>query len=149
MNIFNCSLYEINQGEKMRIQSEGLLLPAKTKHIRRKLNKDKVEHFLEFVFNSGLLEDVAYGTHNIKFDSDLKLKVANTVLTTKYTHGITFYLKKCANYEPLSTSNLFPILRAVKPSQRKPFGMYLYTFIVFSKGTNFALPLVDSLDINI
>ena len=46
MNIFNCSLYEINQGEKMRIQSEGLLLPAKTKHIRTKLNKDKVEHFL-------------------------------------------------------------------------------------------------------
>ena len=43
----------------MRSQLEGLLLPAKTKHMGRKLNMDKVERFLEFVFNSGLLQDVA------------------------------------------------------------------------------------------
>ena len=86
---FNCSLYEINQARKMRSQSEGLLLTTTTKHIRRKLNMDKLEHFLEFIFNSGLLQDVAYGTRNIKFDSGLKLKVANTALTTEYTHAVT------------------------------------------------------------
>ena len=53
----------------MRSQLEGQLLSTKTKHIHRKLHMDKVEHFLEFVFNSGLLQDVAYGTCNIKFDS--------------------------------------------------------------------------------
>ena len=83
----------MNQAWKMRSQSEGLLLSTKTRHIHRKLNMDKVEHFLEFIFNSGLLQDVAYGTHNIKFDSGLKLKAANTVLSTKYTHAVTLYLK--------------------------------------------------------
>ena len=54
---------------------------------------DKVEHFFEFEFNSGLVQDVAYGTRNIKFDSGLKLKIANTLLTTKYTHAATLYLE--------------------------------------------------------
>ena len=114
---FNCSLYEINQACKMISQSEGLLLPTKTRHIHGKLNMNKVEHFLEFIFNSGLLQDVAYGTHYIKFDSGLKLKVANTVSTTKYTHAVILYLKSCTDYEQLSTSTLFRILRAVKPPQ--------------------------------
>ena len=134
----------------MRSQSEGLLLPTKTRHICRKLNTDKVEHFFEFIFNSGLLQDVAYGTCNINCDSGLKLKVANTVLTTKYTYAVTLYLKSCTDYEPLSTSTLFCIfIRAVKPSQRKSLGKYLYTFIVFSTVTNFAIPSVDILHMNI
>ena len=146
---FNCSLYEVNQAQKMRSQSEELLLPTKTNHIHRKLNMDKVEYFLEFIFNKGLLQDVAYGTCNIKFDSGLKLKVVNTVLTTKYTHAVTLYLKSCTDDESLSTSTLFRILKAVKPSQRKSLGKYLYTFIVFSTVTNFAIPLVDILHVKI
>ena len=134
MTRFKCSLYEINQAQKKRSQSEGVLLPSKTRHICRKLNMDKVEHFY-----------VAYGTHNIKFDSGLKLKVANAKLTTKYPDAVTLYLKSCTDYEPLSTSTLFHILRAVKPSQGKSLGKYLYTFIV----TNFAIPLVDISNVNI
>ena len=131
----------------MRNQSEGLLLPTITRHIHRKLNMDKLEHFLEFIFNSGLLQDMAYGTHNIKFDSGLKLKVANTVLTTKYTHAVTLHLKSCTDYKSLSTSTLFRILRAVKASQRKSLGKYLHAFVV----TNFAIPLalVDILHVKI
>ena len=70
----------------------------------RKLNMDEDEHFSEFVFNSGLLQDVTYDIRNIRFDSGLKLKVANTVLTTKYTYDVTLYLKSCTDYEPLPTS---------------------------------------------
>ena len=98
-------------------QPEEPLLPTKTRHIHGILNLDKVEHLLEFIFNSRLLQDVAYGTHNIKFDTVLKKKVANTVSTTKYTHAVIFYLKSCTDYKQLSTSTLFRILRAVKPSQ--------------------------------
>ena len=49
---------------------------------------DKAEHFLEFVLKSGSRCDMTYGACNIKFDSGLKLKVASTVLTTKYTHAV-------------------------------------------------------------
>ena len=126
-------------------QPEEPLIPTKTRHIHGKLNLDKVEHLLEFIFNSRLLQDVAYGTHNIKFDTVLKKKVANTVSTTKYTHAVIFYLKSCTDYKQLSTSTLFRILRAVKPSQWKSLGKSLYTFIV----TNFAIPLVDILHVSI
>ena len=63
---FNCSLYEINQARKMRSQSEGLLLPTKTKHICRKLNMDKVEDFrvhIQWSFTSTC--GVWYSQHQI------------------------------------------------------------------------------------
>ena len=101
----------------MRSQLEGLLLPTKTKHIHR------IAYPIVGYFKM-------WHTCNIKFDSGLKLKVDNTVLTTKYTHAVTLCLKSCTDYEPLSTSTLFHILRAVKPLQRKPLGKYLYTFVV-------------------
>ena len=65
----------------MRIQSEGLLLSTKIW-----MNMDKVEHSLGFVFESGLLQNVAYGTRYTKFDSGFNLKVANVLLTTKSIH---------------------------------------------------------------
>ena len=70
----------------------------------RRLNMDVVEHVLEFLFNSGLLQDVAYDTRNIRFDSGLKLKVANAVLATKHTYDVILYLKSCTDYETLPTS---------------------------------------------
>ena len=50
------------------------------------MNMDKVEHSLGFVFESGLLQNVAYGTRYTKFDSGFNLKVANALLTTKSIH---------------------------------------------------------------
>ena len=50
----------------MRSQSEGLLLPTKTKHICRKLNMDKVEDFrvhIQWSFTSTC--GVWYSQHQI------------------------------------------------------------------------------------
>ena len=126
----------------MRTQSDGLLLSTKTW-----VNMDKVEHFLGFVFKSGLLQNVAYGTPNIKFYSGLKLNVANALLTTKSIHDVTLYLKGCTNYEPLATNTFFCILRTVKPSQPKSLGVLIC--VGFSTVTNFAKPLVDILRVKV
>ena len=42
---------------------------------------------------SGLLHYVAYGVTKIKYDSGEEQKVAHAVLTTKYSHAISFYLQ--------------------------------------------------------
>ena len=66
-----CSKYKINKA-KMLIKankSKGLTLPLKGSFMRNKLNTTKVEHFLDFIFDSGLLQDVAYGINKLKYDT--------------------------------------------------------------------------------
>ena len=60
-----------------------LVLRTKVQFKRNKQNVSKCEHFLDFVFMSGLLQDVAYGVTKIKYDSVEEQKVAHAVLTTK------------------------------------------------------------------
>ena len=94
--------------------------PGSTKHqvdkARKYLRKtftlpNKTKHFL----------NVAYGVTNLKFDSGEEQKIAHGILTTKFSHAISFYYQMCneSGYQPLSKSTLFNILRALKPSQRK------------------------------
>ena len=89
-NFFNCSKYRVDQARKWRKSCEGLLLPKKEKHHRNKLDLVKAEHFIDFVISSGLLQDVAYGTTNIQYDSGEAQKVGHVVLTSKYSHTIHF-----------------------------------------------------------
>ena len=96
METFNCTKYKIEQARKWNAINSGLVLPTKVQFKRSKLNVSKCEHFLDFVFMSGLIQDVAYGVTKIKYDSGEEQKVAHAVLTTKYSHAISFYLQSCS-----------------------------------------------------
>ena len=104
--------------------ANGLEIPKKAIITRNKLNIQKCEHFLDFLFNNKLLQDVAYGITNIKFDNGDCQKIAHAMLVTKYSHTISFYLEACKNsdYNPLSKSSLWRILASIKPSKRKSLG---------------------------
>ena len=121
INFFGCSKYSINQARRINSSDPGLLLPKPSKNIRCKLDHNKVEHFLDYLFSNGLLQDVAYGVTKIKFDSGEMQKNAQTILTAKYNHTISFYNQMCKDisYQPLSDRSLWRILHAIKPSQRK------------------------------
>ena len=114
------TMYQVNQARKWN-KKETFSLPQKVKHKRTRLDISKCEHFLNFIFSTGLLQDVAYGVTTIKFDSGEEQKLAHAILTTKYNHAILFYYQMCKvnGYQPLSKSTLFSILKALKPSQRK------------------------------
>ena len=116
---FGCSSYRVKQARKLC--TKGLVIPKKTKFTRNKLDLNKAEHFLDFVFTSGLLQDVAYGITRIKYDSGEEQKIAHAVLTTKFSHTISMYRESCIelNYPHLSERSLFRILEAIKPSQKK------------------------------
>ena len=52
----------------------------------------KTEDFLlDFLFSSGILQDVAYGTTKVKFYSGEEQCTAHAVITSKVSHTITFY----------------------------------------------------------
>lgn len=75
----------------------------------------KCEHFPDFIFNSGILLDVAYDTTNIKCDhitSHMKHKHPHAVLTVMFKHVIGSYIEMCksSEFEPLSESLLYRIV---------------------------------------
>ena len=76
----------------LREQSNGISIPASTKQKRTRLDQLKCEHFLDFLFSSGLLQDVAYGTTNLVFDNGDRQTVPHAVLTARYQHVIDYYL---------------------------------------------------------
>ena len=121
MDAFGCSLYKVKQAWRLCRTSDGLVLPETKKHNRNKLDLNKAEHFLDFIFSSGILQDIAYGVTSIKYDNGEEQKIAHAVLTAKFSHAITMYKESCneVGYSPLSDWSLFRILSAIKPSQRK------------------------------
>ena len=86
-----------------------------------KLDINKCEDFLDFLFWHNLLQDVAYGVTNIKFGNGDKQRVAHAILTTKYSHASAFYIETCENtqLQAFSELSLFRILKRIKLSQRK------------------------------
>ena len=125
MKYFHCTKYKVDQARKLKSLANGLeILKKATITTRNKLNIQKCEHFLDFLFNNKLLQDVAYGITNIKFDNGDCQKIAHAMLVTKYSHTISFYLEACKNsdYNPLSKSSLWRILASIKPSKRKSLG---------------------------
>ena len=91
MDYFSCSRYQVDRVRKLQTENSGLSVPQKQKQKRCCVSQEKVEHFLEFLFSRGLLQDVAYGVNKIKFDCGEKQIVANVILTMKYSHTISYY----------------------------------------------------------
>ena len=91
------------------------------KHNRQRMDQLKCEYFLDFIFTSGILMNVAYGTTNIKYDSGITQTLPSAVLTVRFKHAIGSYIEMCksSEFQPLSESSLYIILRSHKPSQRR------------------------------
>ena len=56
METFNCTKYKIEQARKWNAINSGHVLPTNVQFKGNKLNTSKCEHFLDFVFVSGLLQ---------------------------------------------------------------------------------------------
>ena len=122
MQYFQCTKYQVDLARSWKKKCIGSIIPSKKVYIRQKLDLVKSEHFLDYIFNSGLLQDVAYGVHSIVMDSGDKQVVSNAILTTKYSHVIELYKASCPDESILSDSSLWRILRSLKPSQRRCLG---------------------------
>ena len=121
MKVFGVSKYKIDQARKFRKENTGFKIPATTQKSRVHMNIFKAEHFLDFLFSSGTLQYVAYSTTKIKFESGEEQRIANAIITSKFSHMIAFYKKYCdsIHYQLLYNSSLWSILNGIGPSQRK------------------------------
>ena len=121
MNYFECSKRKVDNARKLYSLTEGISIPENKKHKRSKLDLRKCDHFLYFIFDNGLIQDVAYGTTNLTYSSGDTQTIPHAVITARYKHIIAYYLQFCKdnNYESLSESSLYRILKELKPSQQK------------------------------
>ena len=101
---FDCSKRKIDDARKWKSANENFTLPQKKRYSRNTLNLPKCEHFLDFIFSSGLIQDAAYGVSKLKFDCGETQILPRAILTTKYSHTISFYKDSCndVGYQPLS-----------------------------------------------
>ena len=65
MKYFQCSKYKVDQARTLKSPTNGLEIPKKVTITRSNLNIQKREHFLDFLFNNKLSQDVAYNVTNM------------------------------------------------------------------------------------
>lgn len=94
--------------------------PIKERSYSR-LSIEKARYFIDFLFSSGLLQEVAFGTTKLKFESGDKVTVSNTILNGVYEYAVSEYKKYCQeiNYDALGRSSLLKMLSKMKPHIRK------------------------------
>ena len=73
----------------------------------RNLICNKQKHFLEFLFGSNLMQDVAYGTTVIKFDSGEKQVLPHAVLTAMRSRVVQNYKQHCKEIILFRKMNFF------------------------------------------
>ena len=130
MKTFNCSRYIVDKARKLQSECVGLVIPEKTKQWKINcLPNAKVEHFLDFLFSSNLMQDVAYGVNKINFDSGDEQKVANSILTMKYSYTTAYYRQffSDTSFEPISESTLWKkTVRNKSITKKKPSWLRWY-----------------------
>ena len=73
MEVFNCSKYRTEQAQEMVLSNNSISFPKK-KHISRcRMDMQKVEHCIDFIFSNGFLQDVAYGVMKLNYSSTAKM----------------------------------------------------------------------------
>ena len=69
MKLFNCSRYKVDASRKWRKTYDALMPKPIQKVYRKKLHISAAKHFVNFLFGANLLQDVAFGTTTLKYDT--------------------------------------------------------------------------------
>ena len=88
---------------------------------RVRLDKGKLDHFMEFTSRPYFYQDVAFGTRKLKLESGEEIVMPNIVRTVARCTIINQYLDFCKedNFTPLSRATMWRILEVQEASQRK------------------------------
>ena len=88
---------------------------------RRRIDAAKVDHFLDFISRPDLLQDVAFGTKNLKLDSGEHIIIPAVIRTLIPSRVIEQYGAYCKEegFEPAGERSLFRILDVCSASMQK------------------------------
>lgn len=107
------TVYRIDKARKHEV-TIGAALPPEIVEIRRnRMEEEKIDHFLDFVSRPEFIQDVAYGTRNIKLSYGEKLEIPNVIRTVVVSRIIELYIAYCdeTGFKPLGRSSLYSIIQ--------------------------------------
>ena len=84
------------------------------------MNIDHAKHFLEFLFSSGLMQDIAYESTTLVYSNGEKQALSKSILKMTKNHTIEAYKQYCLEMNipvKISNSSLRAILNEIKPGQ--------------------------------
>jgi hypothetical protein len=123
-SIFNCNRYMIDKSRYICHQNDQFNSMNKNVIRRTRLERHRLEFFFDFLFSSGLIQDVAYGTICLRFDRGDKVHVPlpHVVRTMMKNHIFQLYHHHCIQTlydQPLSRSTVLRLLGVCKMQQKK------------------------------
>lgn len=101
-------------------QGPGAIVVKQVQH-RVRIDRAKLDHFLEFTFRPYFYQDVSYGNRTIKLENGEELPMPNIVRTVTRSTVIHQYLEFCkeTEFEPMSRSTMWRVLEVQEATQRK------------------------------
>lgn len=115
------SNWQIDQARR-HATLEGPGKPVVSAPIKRtRLDPVKTDHFVNFIARPNFLQDVAFGTKNLKLDSGEQITIPNVIRTMVPSRIIKQYLSFCkeTGFEPASERTLFRIIDVCAASTQK------------------------------
>lgn len=122
IEIFGCTTKEIDDARSICKKIGPCAEKMKTtESVYSRLSITKCEHFINFLFDTGLLQETAYGSSVIRYSSGEKISVTSTILNGLNEFAVAQYLLYCqdTNYPSLSRSTLRRLLDKMNPKTRK------------------------------
>lgn len=98
----------------------GAVLPAR-KNTRMSVKPEQLEHFIEFITSSHVIQDLPFGEKTLKLSSQAEIKIPNVVRCLIPEQIICQYRSYCqeTGFNPMSRSSLSRVLSACPASVRK------------------------------
>ena len=117
MKLFKFSRYLLDNAKKAYFFQEI----NQSKFTKAKLDCEKAEHFTEFLFSSGAIQEIAYSTIILKFHELESQRIPKAVITVMKSHAICMYKQYCKSltYKHFLESSLYIILSELKLNHRK------------------------------
>ncbi|CAC5382469.1 unnamed protein product [Mytilus coruscus] len=98
----------------------GMSVPSKETAKRQKMDREKLDHALDFFFDPTFHQITAFGTKEMKLSSGTLLTIPNVVRTAYHSTLVETYLSYCSetSFDPLCKSSLYKILSECPASRR-------------------------------
>ena len=113
--------WQINQA-RIHAQQHGPGVAQETaKRHRVRVDRIKLDHFIDFIHRSHFYQDVAYGVRVLRLDSGEQVEMPNIVRVVTRSTMVALYMKYCQEVSfisPLSRRTMFRILEVCEASQR-------------------------------
>ena len=119
--ISGLSKWRIDQARQHATEAgKGQPLPELPR-FRAKIDREKVDHFIEFISRPEFVQDVAFGTKTLKLDSGEKIIIPAVIRTVIPARIIRQYLDYCKEqeFEPASERSLYRMIEVCSASMQR------------------------------